>query len=161
MEYDVHTILDMLTLTATAWVIYMMYVKLKTSYQADKDTLHEAYIVRLTSRMHYPTIVLSVSPCTAPNLDTALAQPRQQPPATREPRPSVRCICTAVSAPPWVNHERGVAPVTSTSPSHNCREDHSCLCTPDGQLGLAASLTAASGLCSSSHAPCWLWCLTR
>lgn len=46
MEYDVHTILDMLTLAATAWVIYMMYFKLKSTYQADKDTLLEVYIVR-------------------------------------------------------------------------------------------------------------------
>lgn len=45
MEYDVHTILDMLTLAATGWVMYMMYFKLKTTYQADKDTLLEAYIV--------------------------------------------------------------------------------------------------------------------
>lgn len=45
MEYDVHTILDMLTLAATGWVIYMMYFKLKSTYQADKDTLLEAYIL--------------------------------------------------------------------------------------------------------------------
>lgn len=46
MEYDVHTILDMFTLAGTGWVMYMMYFKLKTTYQADKDTLLEAYIVR-------------------------------------------------------------------------------------------------------------------
>ena len=60
MEYDVHTILDMLTLTATAWVIYTMYMKLKSSYQADKDTLLEAYIVCSSS----PVPILASPPCT-------------------------------------------------------------------------------------------------
>lgn len=45
MEYDVHTLLDGLTLVATAWVIYMLRFKLKDTYQAAQDTVHLYYVV--------------------------------------------------------------------------------------------------------------------
>jgi hypothetical protein len=41
----VHTVLDLLTLVCTSWVIFMMLTKAKSSWQADKDTLLEVYIV--------------------------------------------------------------------------------------------------------------------
>ena len=46
MEYDVHTLLDLLTLGATGWVIFMILTKLKSTWQQDKDVMLEAYVVR-------------------------------------------------------------------------------------------------------------------
>ena len=46
MEYDVHTILDLLTLVATLWVIYELRFPLKETYQADQDTVQSYYVVR-------------------------------------------------------------------------------------------------------------------
>jgi hypothetical protein len=46
MEYDVHTLLDLLTFVATGWVLFMMHTKLKKSYSSDMDTVRLEYIVR-------------------------------------------------------------------------------------------------------------------
>ena len=46
MEYDVHTVLDMLTLVATAAVIYQLRVKLVDTYQDDQDSVKTYYVVR-------------------------------------------------------------------------------------------------------------------
>ena len=46
MEYDVHTLLDLLTLIATVWVLYTMRTKLARSYNARKDTTQVELIVR-------------------------------------------------------------------------------------------------------------------
>ena len=46
MEMDWHTLLDLLTLIATVWVIVTMTVQLKNSYQREKDTTPEWIIVR-------------------------------------------------------------------------------------------------------------------
>jgi ER lumen protein retaining receptor len=45
MEYDVHTVLDMLTLVATAAVIYQLRVKLVDTYQDDQDSVKTYYVV--------------------------------------------------------------------------------------------------------------------
>lgn len=45
MEYDIHTILDALTLAATVYVIYMMMFQLKHTYQVELDTILTAYVV--------------------------------------------------------------------------------------------------------------------
>lgn len=45
MEYDMHTLLDGLTLVATSWVIYMLRFKLKDTYQAAQDTVHIYYVI--------------------------------------------------------------------------------------------------------------------
>jgi len=45
MEYDIHTLLDLLTLLATVWVIYTMHFKLHGSYNQQMDTLHVHYIL--------------------------------------------------------------------------------------------------------------------
>lgn len=45
MEYDIHTILDLATLAATMWVIYMIRFKLKSSYMVDKDNFAIYYVV--------------------------------------------------------------------------------------------------------------------
>jgi hypothetical protein len=42
----VHTVLDLLTLAATSWIIFLMMTRAKSTWQADKDTLWEVYIVR-------------------------------------------------------------------------------------------------------------------
>jgi hypothetical protein len=47
MEYDVHTVLDMLTLVATAAVIYQLRVKLVDTYQDDQDSVKTYYVVRV------------------------------------------------------------------------------------------------------------------
>jgi hypothetical protein len=46
MEYDVHTLLDLLTLSATLWVLYTMRTKLARSYNARKDSTRVELIVR-------------------------------------------------------------------------------------------------------------------
>lgn len=48
MEYDIHTILDLATLAATLWVIFMIRFKLKASYMEDKDTLPLYYVVSVS-----------------------------------------------------------------------------------------------------------------
>ena len=45
MEYDIHTILDGLTLVATVWVIYELRVTLKSTYQAEQDNVQAYYVV--------------------------------------------------------------------------------------------------------------------
>ena len=49
MEGDVHTVLDLLTLVATGYIIFLMMTSAKATWQADKDTLWEVYIVRSRS----------------------------------------------------------------------------------------------------------------
>lgn len=44
MEYDIHTILDLLTLAATGGVVYALRVPLAQSYQADLDKVHPALV---------------------------------------------------------------------------------------------------------------------
>ncbi|XP_019069752.1 uncharacterized protein [Solanum lycopersicum] len=45
MEGDIHTVLDLITLVATLWIIYMMKFKLKTSYMADLDNMSIHYVI--------------------------------------------------------------------------------------------------------------------
>ena len=46
MEYDIHTVLDALTLLATLWVIYELRFPLKSTYQASEDSLQSYYVVQ-------------------------------------------------------------------------------------------------------------------
>ncbi len=47
MEYDIHTVLDLLTLGATIWVVYTMrFTPLKNTYQKDQDTIKVYFVVR-------------------------------------------------------------------------------------------------------------------
>lgn len=45
MEYDIHTLLDLLTLAATGWVVFMMRTKLAPTYQVEFDTLNIVYVL--------------------------------------------------------------------------------------------------------------------
>ena len=45
MEYDIHTLLDFLTLLATVWVIYMLRFPLRSSYQDKEDSLKFYFVV--------------------------------------------------------------------------------------------------------------------
>ncbi|XP_059626241.1 uncharacterized protein LOC132269167 [Cornus florida] len=45
MEGDIHTVLDFATLVSTAWVIYMIRFKLKSTYIAELDNLRIYYMV--------------------------------------------------------------------------------------------------------------------
>lgn len=45
MEYDIHTVLDGLTLAATGWVIYELWGPLKSTYQAEQDNIQAYYVV--------------------------------------------------------------------------------------------------------------------
>ena len=47
MEYDIHTLLDFLTLLATVWVIYMLRFPLRSSYQDKEDSLKFYFVVSL------------------------------------------------------------------------------------------------------------------
>lgn len=51
MEYDVHTVLDMLTLIATGAVIYALRFKLVDTYQDDQDSVKTYYVVRMSFRI--------------------------------------------------------------------------------------------------------------
>ena len=44
-----HTVLDLLTLVATAWVIYTLRVTLRDSYQNEQDTIQTYYVVRTSA----------------------------------------------------------------------------------------------------------------
>lgn len=48
MEYDIHTILDSMTLITTLWVIYTIRFKLKSTHLAEMDNLPIYYVVRLS-----------------------------------------------------------------------------------------------------------------
>jgi hypothetical protein len=50
MEYDIHTVLDFLTLVATVWVIYELRFPLADTYQKDQDTIQAYYVVRCDVR---------------------------------------------------------------------------------------------------------------
>lgn len=45
MEGDIHTVLDFATLVFTAWVIYMIRFKLKSTYIAELDNMPLYYLV--------------------------------------------------------------------------------------------------------------------
>lgn len=66
MEYDIHTLLDFMTLFATLWVIYTLRFPLKASYQAEQDSVYSYYVVCarnpqwLSSSGKLPKIVLGV-----------------------------------------------------------------------------------------------------
>lgn len=46
MEYDIHTVLDAMTLVATSTVIYaLLATPIKTTYQADLDSVKFYYVV--------------------------------------------------------------------------------------------------------------------
>ena len=47
MEYDIHTVLDGLTLAATCWVIYELRGPLKGTYQAEQDQVQAYFVVSL------------------------------------------------------------------------------------------------------------------
>jgi hypothetical protein len=59
MEYDIHTVLDLLTLLATGWVIYTLLFQLWDTYQADQDVIKSWMVVR--GSIHLP-----ISPCWLP-----------------------------------------------------------------------------------------------
>jgi len=44
MEYDIHTLLDLMTLIATGGVVYALRVPLRNSYQADQDMVHTLFV---------------------------------------------------------------------------------------------------------------------
>ena len=46
MEYDIHTVLDLLTLIATVWVIYTLHIPLKDTYQEEQDSVQTYFVVR-------------------------------------------------------------------------------------------------------------------
>jgi hypothetical protein len=47
MEYDIHTILDGMTLVATSGVLYALwFTPIKSTYQADLDNVKFYYVVR-------------------------------------------------------------------------------------------------------------------
>ena len=46
MEYDIHTVLDLLTLIATVWVIYTLRIPLKDTYQEEQDSVQTYFVVR-------------------------------------------------------------------------------------------------------------------
>jgi ER lumen protein retaining receptor len=53
MEYDVHTLLDLLTLAATGGVVYAMRGPLKATYQKEFDTMHNLMVMA-------PCLILAV-----------------------------------------------------------------------------------------------------
>ena len=45
MEYDIHTVLDLMTLAATGGVIYTLRGPLRQSYQEEMDTVHPLFVI--------------------------------------------------------------------------------------------------------------------
>ena len=58
MEYDIHTVLDFLTLGATAWVIYTLRMPLKDTYQAEQDSVQTYYVVSHPCRVHQAAVLM-------------------------------------------------------------------------------------------------------
>lgn len=67
MEYDIHTLLDLATLGATLWVIYMMRYKLRSSYMEEKDNFAIHHVVRFS--------LISSCYCTMISLSTPSLPP--------------------------------------------------------------------------------------
>jgi ER lumen protein retaining receptor len=57
MELDAHSVLDMATLISTAWVIYMIRFKLKSTYIKELDNMPLYYLVKT---LFFYNIVLNV-----------------------------------------------------------------------------------------------------
>uniref|UniRef100_A0A7N0U5L6 ER lumen protein retaining receptor n=1 Tax=Kalanchoe fedtschenkoi TaxID=63787 RepID=A0A7N0U5L6_KALFE len=53
MEYDIHTLLDMATLCATLWVIYMIRFNLRSSYMEEKDNFAIYHVIVEPFTAHY------------------------------------------------------------------------------------------------------------
>lgn len=63
MEYDIHTLLDLATLSTTLWVIYVIRSKLRSTYMDDRDTLRLYYLVMpcaLLATLVHPTTKHSI-----------------------------------------------------------------------------------------------------
>lgn len=57
MEYDIHTILDGLTLLATFGVLYALwFTPIKNTYQGDLDSIKFYYVVSITHQ-HSPSSI--------------------------------------------------------------------------------------------------------
>ena len=56
MEYDIHTVLDFLTLIATVWVIYTLRIPLKDTYQEEQDSVQTYFVVRNFSTLQVVVI---------------------------------------------------------------------------------------------------------
>ncbi|XP_042468815.1 ER lumen protein-retaining receptor erd-2.2-like [Zingiber officinale] len=63
MEYDIHTVLDTATLATTLWVIYMIRIRLRTSYMEDKDNFAISYVI-----VPCALLALVVHPSTSHNI---------------------------------------------------------------------------------------------
>ena len=74
MEYDIHTLLDFLTLLATVWVIYMLRFPLRSSYQDKEDSLKFYFVVSLVEGLLCCTGGAMQHPVCAPAMHVALEQ---------------------------------------------------------------------------------------
>lgn len=54
MKGDIHTVLDFMTLVPTAWVIYMIRFKLKSTYIDELDNFKIYYLVKT----HLPFVLV-------------------------------------------------------------------------------------------------------
>lgn len=63
MEGDIHTVLDFATLVFTAWVIYMIRFKLKSTYIAELDNMPLYYLVITFSLLNSLCITYTVDKC--------------------------------------------------------------------------------------------------
>eukprot|EP00958_Prasinococcus_capsulatus_P006659 scaffold625_cov420-Prasinococcus_capsulatus_cf.AAC.12 len=66
MEYDLHTLLDFLTLVTTLWVIFTIRTKLRPTYNAEADSLGHLFVVRIAASLRLtapPLLTESSSPC--------------------------------------------------------------------------------------------------
>ncbi|KAM7527438.1 hypothetical protein LguiB_030848 [Lonicera macranthoides] len=60
MEGDIHTILDFATLMSTAWVIYMMRFKLKSTYIGELDNMPLYYLVGVVGYKEFLDVRIEV-----------------------------------------------------------------------------------------------------
>eukprot|EP01025_Chloroclados_australasicus_P041141 TRINITY_DN4341_c0_g3_i1.p1 TRINITY_DN4341_c0_g3~~TRINITY_DN4341_c0_g3_i1.p1 ORF type:complete len:324 (+),score=8.78 TRINITY_DN4341_c0_g3_i1:116-973(+) len=67
MEFDIHTLLDFLTLAATLWVVYMVYFKLRHTWQKEQDSIRVWWVI-------LPCVILAllVHPRTSHNFGLRL-----------------------------------------------------------------------------------------
>lgn len=103
MEYDVHTLLDLLTFLATGWVLFMMHTKLKKSYTPDLDTVRIEFVVRPRNCL-WGIALLHHAPLNLEGGLTPQQRREQAPPVLRLPPPlttALRRRRSSCRAPSW------------------------------------------------------------
>lgn len=185
MEYDIHTVLDALTLLATCVIIYCMTcTEVRVTYQKDQDKVQFYYVVRAATHARVPLALVCAagSACREnlwPGEAASMPQRRQM---QGPPDVALKCLWASLRpcpvphiAEPCVTAPAGGAllpPSAAGAPNHHslvclqgecpalpsaCCTTMSCATTQPGTRGPSAQHADCSrlGARQSSGIPCW------